>query len=140
MALFLASIGNPAPSTANGNAPNGICRPMFSLTRDIFQSTAKPVKIYSSSLLTTAVQQGSGLVDAFQALTSTTLISPSQLSLNDTIRKGTSYKFRVVNIGDQVAVYNMTHRGAALATGKNASDDQLLDTPLYSPAYAVSFA
>lgn len=108
------------------------------MARDVFQTTAQLVKVENSSLFATAVHQGSGLVDAFQALNSTTLISPSQLSLNDTIRKASSYKIQVVNIGDQVAVYNMTHRGAALATGKKSNDDQLLNTPEYSSDYAVS--
>ena len=96
------------------------------------------MNIYNSSLFATTAQQGAGLVDAYGALTSTTLISPSQLSLNDTVRKATSYKMTIFNIGDQIAVYNLSHAGAALATGKVSDDDQLLTTPLYSPNYAVS--
>jgi hypothetical protein len=106
---------------------------------DIFQSTAKIVNIYNSSLFATAAQQGAGLVDAYKALTSTTMISPSELSLNDTVRKATSYKINVFNIGDQLGLYSISHGGAALATGKTADDDQLLETPLYSADYAVSF-
>ena len=97
------------------------------------------MNIYQSNLFATAAQQGAGLVDTYQALTSTTMISPSELSLNDTMRKAASYKIKVFNIGDQVAVYNVSHVGAALATGKAADDDQLFRTPLYSADYAVSF-
>lgn len=139
MALFLTSIGNPAPNTINGNAADGICRPKFSTVTDIFESTAKTVNMYNSSLLATAAQQGAGLVDVHKALTSTTLISPSQLSLNDTVRKAASYKVKVSNIGDRAAAYSISHSGAALATGKEPNNDQHLTTPLYTADYAVSF-
>lgn len=138
LALFLASIGNPAPSTTNGNAADDVCRPKFSTVTDIFQSTSKAVNIYSSSLLATTAQQGAGLVDTYKALTSTTLVSPSQLSLNDTVHKASSYKVQVFNIGDQAATYSISHSGAALATGKSKNEDQLLATPVYSADYAVS--
>jgi hypothetical protein len=46
----------------------------------------------------------------------------------------------VTNIGNNVSVYNISHNGAALATGATLNDDQLLATPLYSADYAVSFA
>ncbi len=99
-----------------------------------------PVNIYSSSLFATVAQQGAGLVNAYQALTTTTIFSPSQLSLNDTVRTATSYTVNVTNIGNNVSVYNISHNGAALATGAKLGDDQLLATPLYSADYAVSFA
>ena len=138
LALFLVSIGNPPANTASGTADNGICRPSFSTTISLFQSTAKPVNIYNSSLLATTVKQGAGLVDIYHAITATTIISPSQLSLNDTIRKAPSYTVKVYNIGTKVASYKLSHVGAALATGKTSNDDQLLSEPLYSADYAVS--
>ncbi len=140
MALFLSSIKNPAPNTVNGDANNGICRPKFSIATNIFQSSAMPLKIYNSSLFATAAQQGAGLVNAYQALTITTIFSPSELSLNDTVRKATSYTVNLWNIGDKAGVYKITHGGAALVTGKALNDDQLLSTPLFSADYAVSFA
>ncbi len=99
-----------------------------------------PVNIYNSSLLATVFQQGAGLVNAYQALTTTTIFSPSQLALNDTVRMATSYTVNVSNIGNNVAVYSISTGGAALATGASLNDDQLLATPLYSADYAVSFA
>ena len=92
------------------------------------------------TLLASTIQQGSGLVNAYQTLTATTIISPSQLSLNDTIRKAASYKINVTNIGNEAVAYKISHGGAALATGKSSEDDQLLPTPNYSAGYAVSFA
>ncbi len=140
LALFLASIGNPAPNTATGYATNGICRPAFSVATSILQSNAMPVNIYGSSLFATVAQQGAGLVNAYEALTTTTLLSQSQLPLNDSVRTATSYTINVTNIGTNTSTYTITHSGAALATGVTLSDDQLLATPLYSANYAVSLA
>lgn len=139
LALFLASIGNPPAITANGKADNGICRPAFSTVINIFQSTARPVNIYNTSLLAPTIKQGAGLVDVYSALTTTTIISPSQLSLNDTVRKAEFYKVKIYNLGSKLASYKMSHVGAALATGKLANDDQLLTEPLYSADYAVNY-
>lgn len=96
------------------------------------------VKNYDSTLFSTVAQQGAGLVNVYQALSSTTLISPTEFALNDTVRKAGSYKFNVTNIGNNIAVYQISHSGAALATGLTSNDDQLLSTPLYSANYAVS--
>ena len=139
LALFLASIGNPAPDTTNGSAANGICRPKSSVATSLFQSTAMPIKIHNSSLFATTAQQGAGLVNVHQALTATTIFLPSELALNDTVRKATSYTVKLWNIDDKIGVYKLTHAGAALATGKAPDNDVLLETPLYSPEYAVSF-
>ena len=95
------------------------------------------MKIYNSSLLASAAQQGAGLVNAFDALTTTTIISPGELALNDTVRRAKSYQVRVTNIGDKVAEYKISHKGAALATGAVPDDDQLLSTPIYSADFAV---
>lgn len=138
LALFLASIGNPSAETAKGISNNGICRPPFSMTKNIFQSTAKPVSIYNSSLYATTIQQGAGLVDIYHAITATTMISPSQLSLNDTVRTAASYNVTVYNIGTTMGSYKLSHVGGALATAKTVNDDQLLDIPKYTPDYAVS--
>ena len=138
MALFLASIGNPAPSTVNGVSSDGVCRPKFSVAMNIFQSTAMPVKISSSSLLATTVQQGAGLVNVYQALSTTTIFSPASLALNDTVRKAEVYNVTLWNIGDTSAAYKLSHHGAALATGLARSRDQLLNTPIFTPNYAVS--
>ena len=140
LALFLASIGNPPPFTISGHAEDGKCRPKFSTAMNIFQSSATIVRNYNSPLFATAAKQGAGLVNAFQALTATTIFSPSELGLNDTVRKATSYKVNVINIGNKRAVYKMSHQGAALATGATTDDDQLLAKPIYSADYAVSVA
>ncbi|CAF1289121.1 unnamed protein product [Adineta steineri] len=136
LALFLASIGNPAPYTVSGYAQNGQCRPTFSLVKNIFQSTANAIQIYNSIVFATSAMQGAGLVNVYQAITAGTIFSPSELALNDTVRRATSYRVSVINIGNQTAIYTMSHSGAALATGKATGDDQLLAQPVYTADYA----
>lgn len=97
-----------------------------------------PVSIYKSLLLASAVQQGAGVVSAYQALTTNTIFSPSQLALNDTVRLAPSYKVKLWNIGTTTNTYKITHGGAALVTGKDADNDQLLETAIYSSDFAVS--
>ncbi|CAF3277535.1 unnamed protein product [Rotaria sp. Silwood2] len=83
--LYLSQIGNPVPETVNKAFNNGTThRPSISEVLNLFQSNANPVNIYNSTLLASTVQQGAGLVNAFQALTATTIVSPSELALNDT--------------------------------------------------------
>ncbi|CAF1482172.1 unnamed protein product [Rotaria magnacalcarata] len=139
LALFLAQIGNPGPETVGNNLTNTTRRPSFSEVRNLFQSNAKPVNIYSTQIPATAVKQGAGLVNVFQALTANTIISPSELALNDTTRQERSYTIKVSNIGKKTAWYKITHRGAALATGAQPESDQLLSTPVYSSDYADVF-
>ncbi|CAF4248181.1 unnamed protein product, partial [Adineta steineri] len=66
-----------------------------------------------------------------------TLISPSELALNDTVRQATSYTIEIFNIGNETATYNISHSGAALATGLQAGNDVILAQPLYSADYAT---
>ncbi|CAF1174551.1 unnamed protein product [Adineta ricciae] len=136
LALFLASLGNPAPNTVSGVASNGVCRPSFSMAMNIFQSTAQTVNIYGSSVLSSTLQQGAGLVDIRRTIAATTMLSPSELSLNDSVRIASSYTVKVFNIGTTAASYVVTHGGAALGTPKNGNSDQLLLVPSYSANYA----
>ncbi|CAF1540302.1 unnamed protein product, partial [Adineta steineri] len=129
-------IGNPPPETVNDTCQTN-CRPSFKKVLNLFQSNAIPVNIYNTNLLASAAQQGAGLVNAFQAMQATTLISPSELALNDTVRQATSYTIEIFNIGNETATYNISHSGAALATGLQAGNDVVLTQPLYSADYAT---
>lgn len=138
MALFLASIGNPAPSTVIEPPANGICRPSLAAALNILRSTATIMNVHDSPLYAPTVQQGAGLVHAYRALTTKTVFWPSELSINDTIRRKEAYKVKLYNMGNDVARYKITHQGAALATGIEKNNDQLLALPLLSPSFAVS--
>ena len=138
LALFLASIGNPAPYTVYGYAEDSRCRPNVSLTKNILQSNAKAVRMYNAPFLATVAQQGAGLANALNILTATTIFSPSELALNDTVRRAPSYKVNITNIGTSRGVYKITHGGAALATGAATDGGPQLTQPLYTADYAVS--
>ena len=137
LALFLASIGNPPPQTVDGHSVHGICRPSYSTVLDVIQSTATVMEMSQSSLHASTAQQGAGLINAFRTLTTTTIFSPSTLSLNDTVRRATQYTVKLLNIGTKIATYKLTHQGAALATGMRHGDDQLLRKPIFSKDFAV---
>jgi len=137
MALFLASIKNPAPKTVNGQSKDGFCRPSFSLALNVMQSSANIIKIFRTPYYDSSIRQGAGLVNAFQALTTRTIFSPSKLALNDTIRRATSYKVKLSNIGTQMAAYEITHEGAPLLKGAQFGDDQLLRYPSRSLDFAM---
>ncbi|CAF3861342.1 unnamed protein product, partial [Rotaria sp. Silwood1] len=135
LALYLAHIGNPPPWTVNGTCqPN--CRPSFTKIVNLLQSNAMPVNI-SNTILANTAQQGAGLVNALQLIQATTIISPSELALNDSVRQASSYTIQVNNIGNQTVTYNINHYGAALATGLQRGNDMLLTQPLYSADYAI---
>ena len=124
LALYLSHLGN-------------LRRPSFAELLSRFQSNANPVNLANSSLLASVAQQGAGLINAFQTLTATTVIWPSELALNDTVRTKEFYTVLITNIGEEAARYTLSHRGAALATGAKDGNDQLLSTPVYSADYAV---
>lgn len=54
--------------------------------RTLFQTTAKPVKSShdEGALFDTVTRQGAGVVNAYDALKTTTIVSPGQILLNDT--------------------------------------------------------
>jgi len=54
--------------------------------RSLFQTTSKPVPAShdKGAAYHTIAQAGAGLIDAYAALTTTTILSPGQFELNDT--------------------------------------------------------
>lgn len=61
--------------------------------RTIFQTTATyiPADTSGGTLLQTVSQQGAGLINAYDAIHSTTLVSPGELVLNDTAHFASTY-------------------------------------------------
>ncbi|KAJ7497644.1 subtilisin-like protease [Mycena latifolia] len=79
--------------------------------RTLFQSTAQPISTSHTDgdPFQTATQQGAGLVQVFDALFATTILSPTELILNDTAHFAGPRKFTVKNTGKTVKTYTLSH-------------------------------
>ena len=112
--------------------------------RDILQSTANivPFSKDDGALYQTASQQGAGLVDAYKALTYTTVVAPGQLLLNDTAHFNGKQTFTVTNGGKNVVTYKLAHTPAGTAhTLVNGSiQPALYPVPLSADFAGVSFS
>lgn len=64
----------------------GKSRPVALAMRDLLQTTAQPIGSSNTDAdpLQTLSVQGAGLISAFDAAHTTTIVSPGQLTLNDT--------------------------------------------------------
>ncbi|TLS29114.1 hypothetical protein PpBr36_00060 [Pyricularia pennisetigena] len=107
---------------ARGKIAPGVVEKMLS-------STAKPAQSYRLSSagfwvlndgLAPAVQQGAGLIQALDALESTVTLDVPNLSLNDTDNFSGSTSFKVTNLGQEIATYNVSHSPANTANSLNA--------------------
>ncbi|TDZ41307.1 Minor extracellular protease vpr [Colletotrichum trifolii] len=84
----------------------------------VIAATARPVKWYDASgkvsdFLAPVFQQGGGLLDAWNAVHSTTLLNVGELSFNDTVNRPKSLSFDMKNTGKAAINYKLSHRGAA---------------------------
>ncbi|KAI0045501.1 subtilisin-like protease [Auriscalpium vulgare] len=85
--------------------------------RSLFESTARTIASdhTDEGPLQTAAQQGAGLVDVYTALHTETLVTPTQLILNDTAHyQGTQF-ITIRNTGKTVKNYTLTHVPAGTA-------------------------
>ena len=81
--------------------------------RQILATTATPVffndGIQTYPYLAPVVQQGGGLVNAFAAVHYSTVISPSNLPLNDSIHFNQTVEFTISNTNSLPVSYTLTH-------------------------------
>lgn len=78
------------------------------------QTTARPLPwALNTTILSATAQQGAGLVNAYDAIFSSTIISPGQLLISDVSRAiyGTA-NITINNPSDLVKVYTLAHQGA----------------------------
>lgn len=84
---------------------------------NLLSSTSKPNLFNDGTttypILAPAVQQGSGLVQAYDAAYATSLLSVSSLSFNDSDNIVPVQAFTIFNNGSQSVVYTLSHVGAA---------------------------
>ncbi|KAF9467400.1 pyrolysin [Collybia nuda] len=85
--------------------------------RSLFESTARriPSSHTDGDPLQTVTQQGAGLINVFDAIHATTIISPTQLILNDTAHFKGIQSFTVKNIGNSAKRYTLRHVPAGTA-------------------------
>lgn len=83
----------------------------------LLSSTSKPNLFNDGetthSVLAPAVQQGSGMVQAYDAAYATSLLSVSSLSFNDTDNIEPMQNFTISNNGSELVSYTLSHVGAA---------------------------
>ncbi|KAI0045483.1 subtilisin-like protease [Auriscalpium vulgare] len=85
--------------------------------RSLFESTARTIASdhTDEGPLQTAAQQGAGLVDVYTALHTETLVTPTQLILNDTAHYQGNQFITIKNTGKAVKHYTLTHVPAGSA-------------------------
>ncbi|OLN97445.1 Subtilisin Carlsberg [Colletotrichum chlorophyti] len=92
------------------------------LIKRLLASTAKPnfSQNYGADNIDAALgpvpQQGAGLVQAFDAAYTTSVVSVAGLSFNDTENLVSEASFTITNIGDELATYKVSHVPALTAT------------------------
>ncbi|KAK1216865.1 hypothetical protein PQX77_020500 [Marasmius sp. AFHP31] len=88
--------------------------------RTLLETTATPVPANhtkdSDSLLQTLTQQGAGLINVYNAVHTTTLVSPGELLLNDTTHFDGVKEFTVQNTADSEKTFHLNHTPAGTAT------------------------
>jgi hypothetical protein len=79
----------------------------------LLQNTATPLQVFeNTTILSTAMQQGAGLIDVFQAIQYETRISPSELSLKDS-SSPTPKTITIDNKSNVAKTYTLGHQGSA---------------------------
>lgn len=103
--------------------------------RSLFQATAAPVSATTSDgdLQTLAVQ-GAGLIQVNAAIGTKTIVSPTQLLLNDTAHLNPIQTFKIKNTGSSTVSYKLTH----VPAGTIATFDTTTGFPVDGPIGVTS--
>ncbi|KAF9050468.1 peptidase [Panaeolus papilionaceus] len=109
--------------------------------RTLFETTAKPIGSTKDDKdpLQTLTQQGSGLINAFDAIYAKTIVSPGQLVLNDTANFKFTQRFTVKNTENTEKTFKLRHSpaGTALTVQENSIMASLGPVPLVPNAASV---
>ncbi|KAK1221838.1 hypothetical protein PQX77_015337 [Marasmius sp. AFHP31] len=107
--------------------------------RDLFETTSIPILSDGSAnaILQTATVAGAGVVDAYSAVRTETLVYPGELLLNDTQHFKGTHEFTVKNVGIRDKTYSIDHfpAGTAITIQSGTSQASLGPVPL-AEAYA----
>ncbi|KAI9345133.1 peptidase S8/S53 domain-containing protein [Zopfochytrium polystomum] len=109
----------------------------FDAVKTTLQNTAVPKQKFDSTLVDSVVLQGAGLVNAYNAATVKTVITPSFLALNDTqFTRKDHYSVVITNNYDKAVSYTFTNVGAATANPFNGKEDIVQPAAEYTSNYA----
>ncbi|RDB16703.1 Minor extracellular protease vpr [Hypsizygus marmoreus] len=112
--------------------------------RTLFETTAKrvPSTHTDGDPLQTVTQQGAGLINVFDAIHTTTIVSPGQLVLNDTAHFKSPQTFTIRNTSRSVKRYKLTHvpAGTAETVTPGTIFPALGPVPLTTAAASVTFS
>ncbi|PNH73707.1 hypothetical protein VD0001_g3848 [Verticillium dahliae] len=107
---------------------------------NILAATAKPHFFNDGNQafnqLAPVPQQGAGLIQAYEAAFTTTILSVSSLAFND-MEHLRSLSFSIKNVGDADVTYTLDHRPAAMAYTFAAEDVDNARLPVYSGYIAL---
>ncbi|KAI8824254.1 peptidase S8/S53 domain-containing protein [Fimicolochytrium jonesii] len=104
----------------------------------LMQNNAQKLKIYNTTLNENPIRLGAGLVNVSQAIAAKSMITPSALGLNDTVRTQKSYTLKLKNLGKNTVTYKLEHVGAALANSAEVGNDMPIPVINYTPDYATA--
>ncbi|KDR78150.1 hypothetical protein GALMADRAFT_224528 [Galerina marginata CBS 339.88] len=118
----------------------GKSQAVTSSARTLFQTTAQMIGSSKTDgdPLQTLTQQGAGLVNAFNAIHTTTIVSPGELLLNDTANFKPVQTFTVKNIGTTPKTFKLSHIPAGTALTMQAGTIFPSDGPVPLSSIAAS--
>ncbi|KAI8843071.1 peptidase S8/S53 domain-containing protein [Chytridium lagenaria] len=114
-------------------------RPTFEQVRTILQNSAVPQKKFGTDMIDSVSYQGAGLINAYKALTTKTVVTPSRIALNDTSNINEFYSLTITNKNTFPVTYIVSHQPAVMVTPFNTGDDimQVATAQKYTPDYAT---
>ncbi|KAJ3192789.1 hypothetical protein HK101_005963 [Irineochytrium annulatum] len=111
----------------------------FLTLKALIQNNAVYRNQFGQDFTDSIVNQGAGLINVYNAISATTIITPSVLELNDTKHASQHYELTIKNTNTSPITYTVGHHGAAMVTPFIAGDDsiQVQTSTSYTPDYAT---
>ncbi|RUS18771.1 peptidase S8/S53 domain-containing protein [Endogone sp. FLAS-F59071] len=108
-----------------------------SFMKTVFQNNAKPRNDYQSEYPSHVAIQGAGLVNVYDTIMSHSWVSPSSLSLNDTVHTKPNYKITIYNNNKQPITYKLTNAPTRTAIEFAKGNTMMLNDPDYVEDFAT---
>ncbi|KID83698.1 subtilisin-like serine protease PR1C [Metarhizium guizhouense ARSEF 977] len=95
-----------------GDGSNGTWTFNSTEVRGRLMSTAKPKHTFGRTRFTSVIQQGGGLINAWDAAHTTTIVDPPSLAFNDTDHRVASISLRITNKAKSEVTYQLSSQHA----------------------------